>query len=234
VENEWLGNRVTSMAIEYPDQPTPRCQRWYDQRPLIRDAVTLVETYPGGVQNHITGGLVFVAEKRYDVESSFKSLRSLSQTVGIEAVQALYKAKNRQRSWDTVPNFHRMMNYWRVMPKDQQDAVATETFNICHWVSHYLTICQGANVPPQETELALIIKAQVTQGPKAAAMALYVIAKHYPSEIVDPVLASLNNAEVPAPPPATDHESLAPDQDDETGITRIAENGGDFKIRSQT
>jgi hypothetical protein len=185
-------------------------RRWYDSKQPIRDSVEKIQSFPDTVQNHIGEGLVLVVEHRLKVPTNdFKALRSIGEQSGIEAVQALYKASQRKRSWDSIPHFHRAMTYWRMLPGAYQEAMAQEAINICHCVGKYLELCENKQRPLSEPEVIALIRAYIEQGPRQAATI------HLASQVImvaQPALIGVGS-----------HTQAA--------RVVVTEDSGDFKIR---
>lgn len=194
-------------------------RRWYDQQPPVQQTVQTILSFSVPLQNYIGGGLLMVVEDRYKVRADdIKALRSISELAGFEAVQALYKASQRQRSWDHVPNLHRAMTFWRMVPENQHRTLVLETLNLCKCVSGYAQTCLDADRDINEHELQGFIQDYIRQGPQR-------IATLPPA--TDNIMARAPQNPAPSQPQPPPIIRPARSQGDQV----IAEDGDDFRIR---
>jgi hypothetical protein len=197
-------------------------RRWYDQERPLQQTVRAILSFPEGLQNHIGSGLMMVVGERFKVQANdTKSLRSISEGVGLEAVQALYKASQRLRSWDKHPSLHRAMTVWRLLPKAQQQTLAVDALNLCKCMASYVTHCEHQRRLHHDDELAAILKTFIEEGPERVLSGLQA--------------ASNASRQQAAKPPRTLPLVMQPgDGVNKNGLTTgpvIVEEDGDFKIR---
>jgi hypothetical protein len=142
-------------------------RRWYDQERPLQQTVRTILSFPDGLQNHIGSGLMLVVGERFKVQANdTKSLRSISEDAGLEAVQALYKASQRLRAWDKHPSLHRAMTVWRLLPKAQQQTLVVDALNLCKCMASYVAHCERQRRLHHDDELAAILKTFIEEGPE--------------------------------------------------------------------
>ena len=147
------------------DNKELHCRRWYDQHPPTKKTVNSILSFPERYQVHIGNGLVLVVETRYKLRyDDIKALRSISEQNGVEAIQALYKASQRQRSWDHIQSMHRAMTLWRLLPEPHQRELLVDALNICKCIVTYKSFCEANNRPISDVTLAGIVTTYATHG----------------------------------------------------------------------
>lgn len=138
--------------------------RWYDKRPTVARSVETLEQFPSEIQTVIADGVAQIAEDEFNVGETMNMFRSL----GREKIMALYKSKNKARSYDKNPSFHKIMNYMTILPETHQDCMATHILCLSDHTANYLQLCQKLRTPPEVRTLQKLRDAYVTFGNERA------------------------------------------------------------------
>jgi hypothetical protein len=127
--------------------------RWYDTRPLMNNAIQLLEAFPSQILSILALGLSQMAESQFQVSELIRRLKSL----GVEQVSALYKAQSKRRKGDQNQAFHQAMNQLRILPHESQDYMALRVFEIVQHLQDYLTLCKRFERSALEAEIQQLV-----------------------------------------------------------------------------
>jgi hypothetical protein len=162
-------------------QDHPR-RRWHDNRGELSEAFELLDSIPKEALPLIADAIIARAEKEFRASDLLRSLSSL----GSEKVLALYKSKNRMRSYDKDPDLHRIVNNFFVLPDENQMELASQFLGFTDMVIDYLAVCDSFGLEPKEKELESLQRRFVDEGLTSARQYLAEIHGKYHEEIGEP------------------------------------------------
>lgn len=135
-------------------------KRWYDAYSDIQQSVTLLETFPETILEIIARGVVSIAEDEFYAEELMKSVR----TLGWDKVSALYKSKQKRRSYDRSPGLHKSMNYLFLMSDDNRKQMGAKMVELVHYVYDYLKVCQQYEHAASKEDIGNLVDTYVADG----------------------------------------------------------------------
>ena len=112
--------------------------RFYDQDPVVAQAVRLLMVLPNEVQTLTAECLTKIAESDYQLGKSLQDTR----TLGSDKIMALYKSKEKKRSYDSSPAMHRAMNYLMLMPIENRRILSHRIVGLVGHLQEYLRSCK--------------------------------------------------------------------------------------------
>lgn len=187
--------------------PDSSRRRWHDNRGELSEAFDLLDSIPPDAIALIADGITAKAEKDFQARDLLRSLSSL----GSDKVLALYKSKNRMRSYDKDPDLHRIVNNFFVLPEDNQKALAKQFLGFTDIVIDYLAVCDSFGLEPHPGELENIRRCFVEDGLQAARQYLVEVHGEYHEQIGEPEeLTDENQPAATAKAPA--HETVITDE----------------------
>lgn len=137
-------------------------KRWHDNRGELSEVIALLELIPLEALPYIVEGISQRAEQQYQLSSALQTLK----TVGQDKVLALYKSKNRRRSYDRDPDLHKIVNYFFVLSEEKQEKLANELLRFSEYLVDYLATCEAFDLKPKPEELDEIKRRFIQQGPQ--------------------------------------------------------------------
>ncbi len=143
---------------------TPPPKRWYDQDKSVSTAINLTLGMPDEILNVISQGVIILAENEFKAKELLQNFKSL----GTDKILALYRSKEKKRTYDKDPTVHKMVNYLYVMSPENQHFMAQHIIIIIKHVQHYLQLCAESEIAPQRKELEGITQAYAISGDEAA------------------------------------------------------------------
>jgi hypothetical protein len=139
-------------------------QRWYDQRPPVKESLSLIKIFPGSYQAPIAQGMGVLAEKRYKAHQKTKQYSSL----GRDHVIALYKANEKRRAIDKQEDLFRLYRYMMILPPDKGDDLAHKMTRLMRLIGRYLRTTRDFNTTPEHSIIKGMVNIFVEKGEKPA------------------------------------------------------------------
>ncbi len=150
-------------------------KRWYDQDSNISAAVNLTLDMPNEILIIISDGVVLLAEREFQAKETLKNFKSL----GTEKVLAIYRSKEKKRTYDQNPTVHKMVNYLYLMSPENQNFMAKHIILIMKLVQEYLQLCAVNQIEPQKTDLEEMTQSYANNGNEAAQKVLSSITRKF-------------------------------------------------------
>lgn len=135
-------------------------RRWYDQRSELTQCISLLEAFPAEVRTIIADGLVYLAEREFEAHLMLSSLKSL----GPEKILGIYKSKNKRRSMDKDPVFHKVMNYFYILSPQNRLFMARLTTDLVTYIYKYFESCKNYSQPVSIEDVTNITRRYVDSG----------------------------------------------------------------------
>lgn len=129
-------------------------KRWYDQNKSLSTSIQMLESFPMEIQGLIADSMIVVAERECKADKLMDELKSL----GAEVVLALYKSKNKRRTYDDNPSMHKAMNYLYILPDTNRTFMGEQIKEVIQHVYTYFQACKSANIEPNMQDVASITK----------------------------------------------------------------------------
>lgn len=127
-------------------------QRFYDQEPLLQEAIRFTDQLPKEVQFVAVQGISEMAIRYFQADIRLGNLKSL----GTEVILPLYKSKSKRRQYDAIPAFHTAINYLRVLNPEERHHIADRMVSFHRLVADYLEKCKFTALIPDHTRLTHI------------------------------------------------------------------------------
>lgn len=175
---------------------SPPNKRWYDKQQTISRSITLLETFPAEFQIILGESIIDLAENQCNVHELMAELRSL----GPEKVLNLFKAKNKQRSYDAHQEVHQAMNYMYILPDGDRIYIANHLIALVSYFFEYFKICKAEGVQPSANVARQVSKAYLQGDLHDPSIFLTIVRKqiqlstHYSFQ-----LTNLGNPAIPLP-----------------------------------
>ncbi len=157
-------------------------KRWYDQDNRVSTAVHMIMKFPPEMQSIICRGIYLLAEKEFRANELITEFK----TLGTEKVLAMYKSKEKKRTYDANPNVHKAMNYLYLLSEQNRNLMATHILSLMSVMQEYLQICQNARQAPKAGEVEELTDSYVANGIQAAKSMLAELEKVYVQVAVAP------------------------------------------------
>lgn len=197
-----IGSNEPADKTENPDHHSSEKRRWHDNRGELSEAFDLLEHIPTDTIPLIADGIIAKAEKDFNAGELLTALKSM----GSEKIMALHKSKKRQRSYDHDPNLTKIVNYFFVLPADNQDKLATQFLEFTELVVEYMATCDSFDIEPDQNQLAQLRDLFVETGSNSARDYLEAIHKPYHDAIQ-------SDAPIPIQPTEPSRQQIVGDSD---------------------
>ncbi|MBX2861335.1 MAG: hypothetical protein KTR14_08870 [Vampirovibrio sp.] len=138
-------------------------KRFYDRNPDLSSAVETLMCFPPEFQSVLAEGIALVAEKECKANELLQQFKSL----GTQKVLALYKSKNKARSYDDNPNVHKVMNYLMVLSEENRQFMAKNILGLFSHVQEYLQTCKTYEQESSLEGVQNVSNTYANQGDKA-------------------------------------------------------------------
>ncbi|MDX2084152.1 MAG: hypothetical protein SFZ03_02035 [Candidatus Melainabacteria bacterium] len=135
-------------------------RRWYDQQPVMVNALQQLNVLPKILLQELGDGLVDLAENRYGAATLLLNQRSL----GSARILGLHQASQKRRRYDSTPSFHRAMNYHYILPEPAQHALNNHAQQLIQGTIHYLQLCHNHQLQPVLVRFRSMVGCYVKEG----------------------------------------------------------------------
>jgi len=152
----------------------PTSNRWYDKRPSLSLSINLLAKCPFELQTLVGEGMSQLAQKQFKAQDLLQSVKSL----GVDKTLGLYKAKKKQRSYDSNPAFHHAMNCLYVLAAEHQDFMANQILELMDMVHDYFRACRLYGAQSSQSDVANLTRTFVENGSPAARTLLVQLKRH--------------------------------------------------------
>lgn len=139
-------------------------QRWYEQDPLLKQSIELLQAFPDEILTIVAEGVNQIAEDEFKAEELIRSYKSIGQ----EKILALYKSKNKKRSYDKNPTMHKTVNYILLISEENRTILAKKIIELVSVVRDYFQICKESQNRPVSTQVKSLRDDYIAKGLKAA------------------------------------------------------------------
>lgn len=138
--------------------------RFYDQDPVVSQAVSLLLMLPGEMQTMAADSLSKIAETEYRLGEMIQETKSL----GSDKIMALYKSKQKNREYDKNPSLHRAFNYLMLLTEENRRMISHRIVGLITQMHNYLKSCRQFSLVPTVQHLAAVTQAYLHLGPEEA------------------------------------------------------------------
>lgn len=154
-------------------------KRFYENDPLVKQAVESIFLFPDEIQSIIASGMAELAENECQVKAILEDLK----TLGGDTVLAMYKSKRRQRKYDKNPHLHRAINYLLVLPEEKRRLLAVKIGELIELMTDYLKICRAHQAESQTAVVQAITTTYVKAGKTQCLKLLQELEKEFRQKI---------------------------------------------------
>ncbi len=154
-------------------------KRFYENDPLVKQAVEAIFLFPYEIQSIIASGIADLAENECQVKAILEDVKSL----GADVVLSIYKSKRRRRQYDGNPNLHQAINYLMVLPEDKRRLLAVKISELIELMGDYLKICRDHQADTQAEVVQAITTTYVKTGQKQCKLLLGQLEKEFRQKI---------------------------------------------------
>jgi hypothetical protein len=144
-------------------QPKAFQKRWYDQYDRIAHSIGLMEEFPPEFQCVLGESIIAIAENQCQVKNLMGELREL----GPEKVLGLFKSKNKQRKYDSLPEVHQGINYMYILPDEQRLFIAEQLIELVDSFQKYFALCRKSGQEPRVMLASQLSKTYLQEGKQA-------------------------------------------------------------------
>ena len=134
--------------------------RWYDQDPSVAAAIDVLLAMPEEIRVAICKGVVMLAEKEFKANELAKQVKSL----GTDKVLGMFKAKKKQRYYDTNETLHRMMLYMFLLSEENRRYIARSIGEMKALITDYLGLCKQYSASTDQYALNSLTETYGTHG----------------------------------------------------------------------
>lgn len=173
-------------------------ERFYDQDPVLSQAVQVMRMFPEDMQAIIADSLSMIAERECQASALMEDLKS----IGTEKVLAIYKSKQKKRDYDQSPSLHRAMNYLSILSGENRAFIARKIMELMGYIQEYLKTCQGHSIPAETQAVEALADVYVKFGPDRCKQFLNDMEAEFVRKVSSERLESLN------PPKSTFSEAI--------------------------
>lgn len=138
--------------------------RFYDQDPLLSQAVGLLLVLPGEVQTLTADSISRIAEAEYRTNELIQD----AKTLGSDKILALYKSKQKKRDYDQNPAIHRALTYLMLLSNENRRLIAHRIVGLISHLQEYLKSCRMFSILPTFEQMQDVSNAYLKLGPEAA------------------------------------------------------------------
>jgi hypothetical protein len=138
--------------------------RFYDQDPVVSQAVKLLLLLPGEIQTLAAECLSKIAETEYRIIEMLQETKSL----GSDKIMALYKSKHKKREYDQNPAMHRALNYLMLLTVENRRLLSHRVVGLISHLQDYLRSCQKFSILPTYQQMGDVATAFMQRGPEEA------------------------------------------------------------------
>lgn len=150
-------------------------KRWYDANKTLSSSIQMLDAMPMEMQTLIAETMIVLAERECKADKLMDELKSL----GAEVVLALYKSKNKRRSYDANPELHKAMNYLYILPDNNRTFMGEQIIEVITHVHDYLQVCKAAKADANMEEVARITRTFANLGSAEATKTVNQLKEHY-------------------------------------------------------
>ena len=151
------------MAQPENSQPKAFQKRWYDQYDRIAHSIGLIEEFPPPFQRVLGESIIAIAENQCQVKNLMGELREL----GPEKVLGLFKSKNKQRKYDSLPEVHQGINYMYILPDEERLLIAEQLIELADSFQKYFVLCRKSGQEPSVKLASQLSKTYLQSGKQA-------------------------------------------------------------------
>ena len=137
------------MAQPENSQPKAFQKRWYDQYDRIAHSIGLIEEFPPPFQRVLGESIIAIAENQCQVKNLMGELREL----GPEKVLGLFKSKNKQRKYDSLPEVHQGINYMYILPDEERLLIAEQLIELAEKMGMGRARARGSEASPSQRHI---------------------------------------------------------------------------------
>lgn len=138
--------------------------RFYDQDPVVSQAVKLLLMLPSEIQTLAAECLSKIAETEYRMIEMLQETKSL----GSDKIMALYKSKQKKREYDQNPAMHRALNYLMLLTAENRRMIAHRIVGLISHIQDYLKACQKFSIAPSYQQMGDVAIMYMHRGPDEA------------------------------------------------------------------
>ena len=139
-------------------------KRFYDQDPLVSQAIHLLLLLPGEIQTLVAECTARIAESEYRANELMHNTKSL----GSDKILALYKSKQKKREYDQNPLIHRALTYLMLLSEENRRLIASRIVGLISQINDYLRSCQASAMAPSIEHMRDIRSTYLKLGPEEA------------------------------------------------------------------
>lgn len=150
-------------------------KRFYDQDPSVSQAIELLLVFPEDMQAVIADGLSTIAEQEFQANEIINDFKSL----GTEKVLAIYKSKQKQRSYDNNPTVHRALNYMMILSPENRLFISKRIIELIGYLQDYLKTCKLHEATPTLPSVERIRDVYIQFGPEDASRFLQAMEQEF-------------------------------------------------------
>ncbi|HEY9685410.1 MAG TPA: hypothetical protein V6C52_00395 [Coleofasciculaceae cyanobacterium] len=121
-------------------------QRFYEQEPVVAQAVGLMFLFPEPMQEIIALGLSQIASQECQAHEVMNNVKSL----GSEHVLSLYKSKRKRRNYDQNQIIHQAINHLFVLSPENRVFVSHKVIELVGFIQEFL---KATNTLPSNANL---------------------------------------------------------------------------------
>ena len=136
--------------------------RFYDQDPLVSQAVSLLLMLPGEIQTMAADCLSRIAEAEYRADELVRD----AKTLGSDKILALYKSKQKKREYDKNPSIHRALNYLMLLTEQNRQLISYRIVGLISHLQAYLKSCRMFSILPTIEQMTEVCNTFLKLGPE--------------------------------------------------------------------
>lgn len=153
------GTFALSLGVGVMSKRALSKRRWHDRGGYLERVIAVLDTMPQEMRYWVVEGINGLAEKNWKVDDLLKS-------VGTEKILALYKSRNKRRGYDVDPKLYKTINYFFLLPDDQQEELARKSLEFVRTMAEFAANCNEHMMTPKRDELQRLVDLFVLSGPE--------------------------------------------------------------------
>ena len=139
-------------------------KRFYDQDPLVSQAINLLMLLPGEIQTLVAECTAKIAESEYRANELMHNMKSL----GSDKILGLYKSKQKKREYDQNLLIHQALNYLMLLSEENRRRIASRIVGLIAHIKDYLQFCRSCSMAPNLEHIREIRSTYLKFGPEEA------------------------------------------------------------------